>query len=79
MNLENAHDDAEEEIEIALNSIGEIVRLTKEFTYLGSVMIFLYEIDVQNILIKDSKAIGALRLIWDSKEVPIGVKVKLFQ
>ena len=59
------YNNAEETSDIAVNSKRRILTFTKKFACIGLVIFFLLEdtIDVQNRVIKASKAMGALRFI----------------
>ena len=73
------YSEAPETRDIAVDERGGTLSFTKEFLYLGSNIDFLIDdtTDVKNRISKASKAMGALKFIWDAVEVPLSTKIKL--
>ena len=81
VNLAEKHVNAPEKKEISMDNKGGMFEFTTSFTCLGSALTFLLDdtIDVKCRMSKAPKVMGALKDVWDAREVPLSSKVKLHQ
>ena len=81
INLESKYREAEETRDIIVNANRGKFKFTITFVYLGITLTFLLDdtVNVKCRISKALKAIGALKSIWEAKEVPLTAKRKLYK
>ena len=79
-NLDIIYDNSAETKDIIVNERGGRIKFTREFVYLGSMINYLIDdtIDTLSQMNKASRAMRALKFIWNVREVPLITKFKLY-